>query len=51
MELATDNTKPDMINLKELRNLLIGRRKNIGIVFVWGMNDERVSDIPLTLNK
>lgn len=26
--------------------MLIGQRKNIGLVFAWGLNDERIGNEP-----
>ena len=31
-----------MINLKELRDLIVGQRTNHGVVFAWGLDDERL---------
>ena len=40
-DLASDPEREDMINLKALRDMLIGTHRNTGIVFAWGINDER----------
>jgi alpha-tubulin suppressor-like RCC1 family protein len=40
-DLATNEVKSELINLKELRDQLLGRRINSGLVFMWGINDDR----------
>ena len=40
-ELASPDDE-NLINLKELRDLIVGERTNHGIVFVWGLDDERL---------
>ena len=40
-ELASPDDE-NLINLKELRDLIVGKRTNHGIVFAWGLNDERL---------
>ena len=52
--MATDRLQralanPDdesMINLKELRDLIVGQRTNHGVVFAWGLDDERLCCAP-----
>jgi hypothetical protein len=40
-DLATNKDKSELINLKELRDQLLGRRIDSGLVFMWGINDDR----------
>lgn len=40
-DLATTKDKSELINLKELRDQLLGRRIDSGLVFMWGINDDR----------
>lgn len=40
-DLANHPKYPEKINLKEIRDQMLGRRCNTGIVFAWGINDVR----------
>ncbi len=55
-DLANHPQHPGKINLKEVRDQMLGRRCNTGLVFAWGINDERTcnglrepSESPFTL--
>jgi len=49
-DLAPLDNEKGMINIKELRDQLIGRRGQNGMLFIWGLKDVRTGHSPIDNN-